>query len=229
MKSCILAGLLVLGAFISASGATFSYVVGATIPDGDLNGYQNSQTVGGLSGPITDVNVTLDISGGFNGDFYAYLTHNGTTAILLNRVGRSATHAVGYPDAGFGQGISGDLFTLDDQASQDVHSYRSLSYTLNSSGQLTGQWQPDGRGIDPLSPGATFDSAARSGMLSVFNRSDPNGVWSLYVADVSSGGEGTLAGWGLQITTVPEPSVVGLLGSALAALFCFRRTGRNRS
>jgi subtilisin-like proprotein convertase family protein len=228
MKTWIMACLLALGTTVSASSANFSYLVGATIPDGDLTGYQNSQSVGGLSGAITAVNVTLNISGGFNGDFYAFLTHNGATAILLNRVGHSANQAVGYPDAGFGTDIAGNSFTLDDQAAQDVHSYRSLSYTLNASGQLTGQWQPDGRAIDPLSPGGAFDTAGRSGMLSVFNGSDPNGVWSLFVADVSAGGEGTLAGWGLAITTVPEPGAVSLLGSALVGLLCFRKAGRRR-
>ena len=223
MKSCIIAGLLAIAASASTSGADFSYFVGATIPDGDLDGYQNSQTLSGLSGAITDVNVTLNLSGGFNGDYYAYVTHNGVTAILLNRVGRSTSSAVGYPDAGYGPGLSGESFTLDDQAAQDVHFYRSLSYTLNASLQLTGQWQPDGRAIDPLSSGATFVTAGRSGMLSVFDGVDPNGGWSLFVADVSSGGEGTLAGWGLQITTVPEPSTsaLGSCGSAIV-LFCRR-------
>jgi len=226
MKSHFISCLLALGCSLSAHSATFSYTVGATIPDGDLNGYQNSQTVSGLSGGITDLNVILNISGGFNGDFYAFLTHNGVTGILLNRAGRSGTQAVGYPDFGFGPALSGNAFTLDDQAAQDVHSYRSFAYSLNGSGQLTGQWQPDGRTLDPLSPGAAFDGAARSGMLGGFNGTDANGVWTLYVADVSPGGEGTLVGWGLEITTVPEPSAAVLLGWGLAALLCCRRLGK---
>lgn len=197
----------------SRAVVTTFFPVGVTIPDGDFTGYQNSQTLSGFAGPILDVNVTLNISGGFNGDFYAYLMHNGTTAILLNRVGRSASNSVGYPDHGFA-----NLFTLDDQAASDVDSYRSFSYTLNPAGQLTGQWQPDGRAIDPLSAGSAFDAASRSAMLGLFNGMDPNGVWSLYVADLSAGGEGTLVGWGLEITAVPEPSLASLLGSAAAML-----------
>ena len=205
---------------------TFFYPVGVTIPDGDFNGYRNSQTVSGFAGLITDLNVTLNISSGFNGDFYAYLRHNGTTAILLNRVGRSATSAVGYPDSGFGTGTSGNLFTLDDQATGDVHSYRSLSYSLNASGQLTGPWQPDGRTIDPLSAGSAFDAASRPAMLGIFNGMDPNGVWSLYVSDLSAGGEGTLVGWGLEISAVPEPSTATLLASGAAALLLLGRQRR---
>src|SRR5262245_12759647 len=102
MKSQIISCFFALGLSFSSRADTFTYSVGATIPDGNLNGVQNSQVITGLSGPITDLNVTLQISGGFNGDFYAFLTHDNATVILLNRVGRNSTHQVGYPDAGFG-------------------------------------------------------------------------------------------------------------------------------
>jgi subtilisin-like proprotein convertase family protein len=207
MKARIILSLAVLVCSY-AHAATFSYSVGATIRDGNLNGYQNSQAVSGLSGPITDLNVTLEISGGFNGDFYAFLTHSDTTTILLNRVGRNSSHSLGYPDAGFGPGAPANAFTLDDQASTDVHLYRNGAFSLNGSGQLTGSWQPDGRTLDPLSPASVFDSAARPAILNSFNGIDPNGLWTLFIADVSSGGEGSLVSWGLQITTVPEPTDV---------------------
>jgi hypothetical protein len=91
-----LAGALHLSAFAVVSSTSVENIF-ATIPDGDLNGI-SSQLLTGLSGSIGDVNVTLSISGGFNGDYYAYLLHNGTSAILLNRTGRSALNGVGYSD-----------------------------------------------------------------------------------------------------------------------------------
>src|SRR3978361_1591106 len=93
-----LAGALHLSAFAVVSSTSVENIF-ATIPDGDLNGI-SSQLLTGLSGSIGDGNVTLSISGGFNGDYYAYLLHNGTSAILLNRTGRSALNGVGYSDAG---------------------------------------------------------------------------------------------------------------------------------
>jgi subtilisin-like proprotein convertase family protein len=48
-------------------------------------------------------------------------------------------------------------------------------------------------------------------MLSSFNGMDPNGQWTLFIADTSAGGEGTLVNWGMQITTVPEPSMAALI------------------
>lgn len=223
MKTRTLSCLFVLGYSFVSSAAMFTYSVGATIPDGNLNGLQNSQFVSGLSGPVIDLNVTLEISGGFNGDFYAFLTHNNSTVILLNRVGRNSSHSVGYPDAGFGPDLAANAFTLDDQAANDVHLYRSSPYTLNGNGQLTGSWQPDGRALDPLSPASSFDSAPRSTALGIFNGSDPNGLWTIYLADVSSGGEGSLISWGLQITTVPEPAVATLAGFGLL-VFLIRRS-----
>jgi subtilisin-like proprotein convertase family protein len=228
MKPHILSCLFALGYSYSVNAATFSFPVGATIPDGNLNGFQNSQTISGLSGPITDLNVTLEISGGFNGDFYAFLTHGSMTTILLNRVGRDSTHQVGYPDAGFGPDALANAFTLDDQAAADVHYYRNSAYSLNASGQLTGSWQPDGRLLDPLSPASAFDGASRSAPLSLFNGLDPNGPWTVYIADVSSGGEGSLVGWGLQITTVPEPAIPTFLACGTFTLMCWRKgIGKN--
>ena len=62
---------------------------GAVIPDGNLTGWSDTRTLSGApSGPITNVSVTLDLSGGWNGDLYAYLVHDSGFAVLLNRVGR---------------------------------------------------------------------------------------------------------------------------------------------
>src|SRR5512143_1921392 len=88
-------------ALASTARATAPINVGAVIPDNDLNGYQSSQNVTGLSNWVSHVTVTLNISGGFNGDLYAFLSHNNSMAVLLNRVGRSGTNIYGYRDGGF--------------------------------------------------------------------------------------------------------------------------------
>jgi hypothetical protein len=158
--------------------------------------------------------------GGFNGDFYAYVTHGTNSAVLLNRTGRSSSSGAGYPDGGF-------AVTLDDQAPNDVHLYRSSSFTL-SGGQLTGTWQPDSRAIDPLSSGGTFSSALRLAPLSVFNGMDPNGTWTFFIADVAAGSEGVLNSYSLQVTAVPEPGCIGLLGLGLGAGIWRRATSGTR-
>jgi len=215
--------LVLCTAALSAAAQTQTLInVGAVIPDNDPNGLQSSQVLSSLPLPIAQVSVTLDVSGGFNGDLYAFLSHNGARAVLLNRVGRTGSNPLGYPDAGFGVDAGGNSFTFDDQAAQDVHYYQTVSYDLNGSGQLTGLWQPDGRDLDPESAGSAFETAPRSNMLSLFNGLDGNGLWTLYVADVSPVGEGTLVSWGLEITMVPEPASGTLLGCALAGALLWR-------
>jgi hypothetical protein len=191
-------------------------------------GVQSSQTVSGLGGPIANATVTLNIMGGLNGDLYAFLSHNGTKAVLLNRVGRDSNSSTGYSDAGFGPDALLNSFTLSDLASYDVHYYRTFPYALNGSGQLTGMWQADGRALDPESAASAFDTAPRSNPLSLFDSMDGNGLWTLFIADVSPLGESTLVSWGLNITLVPEPASATLLCCALATGLLWRLARRVR-
>jgi subtilisin-like proprotein convertase family protein len=212
----------------SASAALYTYTFtgglanGGAVPDGDLTGWQDTRSVSDLpSGlSITDVNVTLNLSGGCNGDLYAYLVHGSGFAILLNRVGRTAGNPLGYDDPGFGPTAGGEAFRLDDQADHDVHGYQQFSYALNASGQLTSAWQPDGRNLHPLSAGVDFDMATRDAQLDRFNGLDPNGTWTLFFADVTSGGgQSTVQSWGLEVSVIPEAPPLG--AAALLVLYAF--------
>lgn len=232
-QSCtILLAALILSSALPTIAYAYSGGVNnlfTTIPDDDPNGIQSSQNLTGIPGVVAHASVTLNIAGGFNGDLYAYLWHNNVQAVLLNRVGRTGANALGYPDAGFGPDGAQNSFTFDDQAVYDVHYYRAVPYLLNGSGQLTGIWQPDGRGLDPESGGLAFETAARSNLLDLFNGMDGNGLWTLYVADLSPLGESTLVSWGLDITMVPEPAFATLLGWALAGGLWWRLGRRTRS
>ncbi len=181
---------------------------GGNIPDYDLTGWQDTRTVNNWVGPwsITDVKVTLTIADGYNGDLYASLLHDTGFSVLLNRVGRSSTDGYGSDRPGF-FGLE-----LSSSAVTDVH--------LSGDGTtpLTGSWQPDGRELDPLGPAAGFDSAARTALLSSFDNLNPNGTWTLFIADVSPNSMSQMTKWSLGITAVPEPAVgLVLSGSGLVA------------
>lgn len=179
--------------------------VNKEITDNDSLGVTDVQNVTSDIASIGSVKVTLTIvskegDSAFNGDLYVNLTHGGENSVLLNRVGAQA-QPLGYSDAGF------DHVTFSDSAANgDVHVYR---LTLNGDhsdplgGPLTGEWQPDARSSDP----DTVDiSDARTEFLSSFQGLDPDGEWTLFLADLSGGGVSTLESWSLSFTPVPEPS-----------------------
>jgi subtilisin-like proprotein convertase family protein len=184
---------------------TFTDDVNEEIPDNSIIGLTEAITISGLSSTIEDVEVTLDIIGGFNGDLYGYLRLNGSPlVVLVNCVGVTASDPDGYANSGM-------LVTLTSSpTAPDIHFYQNFNPTYNSSGQLTGTWQADGR-TNPLD--------TSRGSLSEFDGLNPNGTWTLFFADTSAGFPSTLVSWSLTITTVPEPVNVALLCfGALAAL-----------
>jgi subtilisin-like proprotein convertase family protein len=208
MKTLFLALWLALVVSVNATTTLYpSGTLNATIPDGNVSGYQNTiNVVDGRPSPwVTDVNVKLNISGGYNGDLYVYLSHGSGFSVLLNRVGRTAGDSFGYSDAGFN-------ITLDDSAASDIHNYGG-----NGGAQLTGTWQPDARNVDPAT---VLNTSTRNAHLSSFNNLDPNGAWTLFVADMSSGDQSMLVSWELEITAVPEPAhiALGIFGFGLVGL-----------
>jgi hypothetical protein len=208
---------------------TVSQTDNALIPDNNLNGIAETISLGSSIQSITDVQLTLNLgktANGdrpFNGDYYAYLTHGSSLVVLLNRVGVTAANHYGYFDTGF-------AVTFDDSGA-DIHNYQSGSYTLNSSGQLTSTWAPDGRTASPL---AVLDTSPRGPLLSSFDGEDASGGWTLFIADTSPGGIGDLASWSLQVTgtaAVPEPTtlIAGAFSLLPLVTSMFRRLRRKTS
>lgn len=216
------ATILLLGLVLSgramAEQYSYTFTNGNAIPDGNPAGLTDTRVISGIPSwaEIASVQVSLNISGGYNGDLYAFLRHEVGNevgfAVLLNRVGKSSNNPLdgelyfGYPDTGF-------LVTFSDSALADIHVYRSISYQTNSSGQLLGTWQPDGREVSPYT---VLTSDPRTAFLSSFIGLDPNGEWTLFLADCSSGEVATLESWRLDILVVPEPGSAVLV--ALAAV-----------
>lgn len=189
--------------------------VNTLIPDGNPSGMSSSTSFSSVPGTVTSVTVNLDITGGFNGDLYAYLAGPaGGFAVLLNRTGVTSGNSFGYSDSGLN-------ITLSD-GSPNIHLYQLDGPTF-SNGQLTGTWAPDGRNIDPQSSPSTFDSASTGTDLSSFVGNTANGAWTLFVADMSSGGQATLASWGLTVVTVPEPQTWVLVAGGVGLLLALNR------
>ena len=214
---------LSVGVAAGQSANNFSFSVNQAVPDGNPMGLTLATNLTVLGGNISAVTVSLDITGGFNGDLYAYLVGpNGGFAMLLNRVGMgtgSSESSFGYRDAGFN-------ITFNDSATNgNIHDYQTVS---GYAGLLNGgSWQPDGRNMDPQSSPSLFDTTIPSAFLSSFNGSNPNGTWILFLVDLSSGGQSSVVSWGLGITTVPEPSTLSFIAmGGLGAILVVRRQRR---
>src|SRR5262249_20818658 len=107
----------------------------------------------------------------------------------------------------------------------DVHVYRSES-TPTTGSPLTGAWQPDGRNINPNS---VIDTDSRTALLSSFHNDSVNGRWTLFAADLQSGGLSLIDNWTLTITAVPEPAAFGAVTAlGLLALAISRRVLRRK-
>jgi len=218
----ILTLALVCGLTLCAWGGTTTstnVTVNGLVPDGNPGGTASSVTLGGLSDAIASVQVNLDITGGYNSDLYAYLVGpQGQFAVLLNRVGLSGSDPFGYGDTGFN-------ITLTDGSANNIHDYQAANYSLDPvTGQLTGTWAPDARNIDPQSAGSVFDGASTSvATLGSFAGTLADGNWTLFIADLSDGGQSTLVSWGLTVVTVPEPQVWQIMGGGLVLLILTRK------
>ncbi len=205
-KTVLLATLLVAWAADNACGGLETFNSGSevgTIPDGNPVGAAFVGSVSDLTAGTTvgGLTVGLNISGGYDGDLYAYLVApNGTLVVLLNQPGVSGAN-------GFGASGAGMNITLQDGAGT-----QGSIQSVMSSSVLSGT-----------------NNAANS--LASINGSVADGNWTLYFADLSSGG-GTsiLNSWSLGITAVPEPvnmalTVFGvvLVGAGIAR-WCLRRS-----
>lgn len=210
----LLSVLLALGTALTASAAVIStnftsppltFANSGLIPDGNLSGWTDSRSLNFTEyagWTITDVNVTLNISGGWNGDLYGYLVHDSGFAVLLDRVGKDNSNPYGYGNAGFSS------VTLDDQASVNITAATGSSYSA-ASAIATGTYQSQG-----LS-------------LSDFNGELVNGTWTLFLADMSFGDQSTLVSWSLEITAVPEPTTWAVIG--FGAIFAAYQLHRFRA
>jgi subtilisin-like proprotein convertase family protein len=189
-----------------ASAATFTNSSPITINDGTCglvqaraSAYPSNITVSGLTGTVTDVNVTLtDFSHTLPSDIRVLLVGpGGQTALLMQAAG-------GALDA------AGVTFTLDDEAAGSIPAPivpGSYKPTQNAHGCAASASLPGPAPADPY--GAT---------LGGFDGTAPNGTWSLYVVDINFGDTGAFAGgWSLDITTsAPAASVTRTVDDDLA-------------
>ena len=191
----VLASLVASNATIYTTNWNSGFANAGVVPDNNFSGWSDTRSVSTMpAGTFTGLTVDLQLSGGWNGDLYAYLVHSSGFSVLLDRVGVgvSGVSAFGYGDAGMNVNLAA--------TGTSIHQYGGNS---TFSAAPTGSWMTDNT----------------SGSLASFLSTSPNGTWSLFIADLSGGGVSTVQSWGLQMDIVAVPEVETWVAAALAGLF----------
>jgi hypothetical protein len=200
------------------------FTTGGAIPDANPSGVTFTHTTATANANnINGVNVRLELNGGFNGDLYGYLVFQATdnsittTAILLNRVGRTGAFDSGFSTAGMNVVLS---------SAGPAGNIHDVAVPASTYGNAATYYRADTR---TTSPNGDFSGGTPAGSsLSVFDNytHNANGTWTLFLADLSGGDVSTLVNWGLDISVVPEPTTWALLvfaGLAGCGVFVRRR------
>jgi len=189
---------------VIAGGWTLNFILGVqacnptpvTIPagapgtsSGPASSYPSSVLVAGLTNQVVNkVSVTLN-----------RLTHTFPDDLDIELVGPDGDACMVMSDAGGPTPISDLSLTLD----RDVAAALPDSDPIPNSSR---SWRPaDWGGAADAMPAPA--PVASTSDLNTFIGDDPNGTWSLFVADDALGDTGALTGgWCLNLTTVPPAS-----------------------
>ena len=148
---------------------------------GTASPYPSTNVVSGITGAVQKVTATLI-------NFTHSYPHD-VSVLLVSPSGRKSI-LMAHGGGDYGSAVTNVSLTFDDSA---------LIAFPNSSKLTTGSYRPAG-----YSPSVTFSIAGPyETNMTTFAGTNPNGTWSLYVIDDSSGDSGyIMSGWSLAITTI---------------------------
>lgn len=182
--------------------------------------YPSSIDVAGVSGSL--LGLTVGLVG------FSHTYADDVDILLVGPEGQSVILASNVSGDGSGQSVSDLSWTFSDLAAD---------YLPNTNTLASGVFKPTDYD-DQFDPGDVFPWPAPSGSygtaLGVFDGTNPNGTWSLYVVDDYSGDSGYISGgWWLAFgtdvpgpATIPAPASVNLVMAALGSLTALRRRYR---
>lgn len=112
-------------------------------------------------------------------------------------------------------GFNGDMYGYLQHGGTVIELFNPGSFSANGAAGSTLNLTLSSLSTTPLSEANATDLAggltyAATGDLTGFNGADPNGLWTLFFEDKSSGDQMTLNSFNLSLTAVPEPVNVAL-------------------
>ena len=181
--------------------------------------YPSSISVSGLDfQTISHLSITLNgLSHTFPSDLDIVLAGpGGQLCMLMSEVGGNTQ----FP-------VTDLTLTLDDLSANAL----PINSTLTS-GTFKPTRQFPTLSFELPSPAPAGSSSAPAA-LSVYNGTDPNGMWNLFVVDESSPHSGSISrGWTMDVTTVPEPGNLefgALAVGCVVAIRMWRRYERSNT
>ncbi|HTD87300.1 MAG TPA: DUF11 domain-containing protein, partial [Candidatus Binatia bacterium] len=155
--------------------------------------YPSTINVSGLTAAVYKVTVTL-----------TNLSHTGPDDLDILLVGPSGAYIMLYSDGPPTPAAVDATLTFDDAAAQ---------YIPDTSAIVSGTFKPANYGnIADIMPSPAPPGPHLAGFpaLSIFNRSNPNGAWQLFVYDDESEAGGWIDGWGLTLLTLEPMANLGV-------------------
>ena len=187
-------------------GWSLEITTGIAIGDGECydgppeqapaSSYPSTIDVAGLSGNVTDVDLTLKN--------YSHQIPGDVRMLLVGPAGQKVLviHHVGtVPNTTAGNEISDQTLILDDEADDPISvpitggTYLPTRIDDENNEQICGEFL-ESASLPGPAPAAPYATA-----LGAFDGSSANGTWSLYIVDDFGDASGSLDGWALDITT----------------------------
>jgi hypothetical protein len=187
--------------------------------------YPSDISVSGLAGPVTNVTATLH---GFH--------HSCPTDVDVLLVGPQGQRTILMSDAGDCAGVNHPRDPIDLTFRDGAQPLPCLAAYPPPSLLVGGTYAPTDSPTSPYdcSPsnptekdvfGAPAPAGPYPASMSIFNGTDPNGSWQLYVMDQFAKDQGAIdGGWSLDLT-VPEPTVGAPASSGAAEVGTTTRSG----
>lgn len=168
----------------TAFANTRTITIPRTGTKGVADPYPSAVTVDGLGSATSRVSVTLH-----------NLTHTYPDDLDILLVGPTGASALLMSDHGGSFGVNAVTLTCDDRGATGLPNSTQIvsgTYRLSRFGET----------CDPFPVPAPADWCEFGTSLAVFNGTDPNGVWHIFVVDDENADNGELAGgWSLMIET----------------------------
>jgi subtilisin-like proprotein convertase family protein len=167
--------------FVTQSVNLFCNATPISIPSsGAATPYPSNITVAGFGSTISDVNVHL-----------YDMNHTWPDDIDILLVGPQGQNLIIMSDAGGSNDLINVDLVLDDAAANSLPDSTQI---------VSGSYKPTNYGTGDTFPAPAPAPSAET-LLAIFNGTNPNGAWSLYVVDDAGGDLGNInGGWCLEIT-----------------------------